>query len=119
MKGAGIFTSMSEGLKHKGLMKSILITGGAGFIGVNSAQYFHSKGWVVTVMDNLSRRGAVENLDWLRRRMHIRFERADIRDRDAMDRIVGELLPDVVLHLAGQVAVTSSVSNPREDFEIN
>ncbi len=100
-------------------MKSILITGGAGFIGVNAARYFNEQGWVVSILDNLSRRGARENLDWLRRQQQVRFEHADIRDRHAMERVVGELRPDAVLHLAAQVAVTTSIRNPREDFEIN
>src|SRR5215469_13775646 len=100
-------------------MKSILITGGAGFIGVNAARHFHERGWMVTILDNLSRRGAAENLEWLRRQQQIRFERADIRDSKAVERIVGELKPQAVLHLAAQVAVTTSVTNPREDFEIN
>ena len=46
-------------------MSSILITGGAGFIGVNSARHFAAKGWAVTVVDNLSRRGTEDNLQWL------------------------------------------------------
>jgi CDP-paratose 2-epimerase len=100
-------------------MKSILITGGAGFIGVNAAHYFNERGWSVTILDNLSRRGALENVDWLRRQQQVRFERADIRDFPAIERIVDELRPGAVLHLAGQVAVTTSVSNPREDFENN
>lgn len=100
-------------------MKSILITGGAGFIGVNSARYFASKGWKVTVVDNLSRRGTEDNLHWLQAQAPVAFERADIRDAAAMERIVGAVRPDVLLHLAAQVAVTTSVTNPREDFEIN
>ena len=99
--------------------KTILITGGAGFIGVNTARYFAEQGWTVAILDNLSRRGTGDNLRWLRERADIRFERADIRDPAAMDRIVGDLRPDVVLHLAAQVAVTTSVTDPREDFEIN
>jgi CDP-paratose 2-epimerase len=54
-------------------MKSILITGGAGFIGVNAARHFHERGWSVTILDNLSRRGASKNLDWLRRQQQVRF----------------------------------------------
>lgn len=100
-------------------MKSILITGGAGFIGVNAARHFDDGGWVVTVLDNLSRRGAEKNLDWLRRQQQVRFENADIRDFRAMERIVGELKPSAVLHLAAQVALTTSVADPREDFETN
>jgi CDP-paratose 2-epimerase len=100
-------------------MKSILITGGAGFIGVNTAHYFHRRGWDVTILDNLSRRGTSENLDWLRRQQQVRFEHADIRDSDAMQRLIGKLKPTTVLHLAAQVAVTTSVTNPRDDFENN
>lgn len=100
-------------------MKSILITGGAGFIGVNSAQHFASQGWRVTVVDNLSRRGTEDNLRWLQAQAPIAFERADIRDAAAMERIVAAVRPDVLLHLAAQVAVTTSVVNPREDFDIN
>jgi len=100
-------------------MSSMLITGGAGFIGINSALYFAERGWNITIVDNLSRRGAEDNLNWLRQQHAIRFEYADIRDAKSMELIVGDVRPDVVLHLAAQVAVTSSVANPREDFEIN
>lgn len=100
-------------------MKNMLITGGAGFIGVNAARQFASQGWAVTVLDNLSRRGADQNLGWLQREARIAFEKADIRDRDAVERIVRQGQPDVLLHLAAQVAVTTSVTAPREDFEIN
>jgi CDP-paratose 2-epimerase len=98
---------------------SILITGGAGFIGVHSARHFHDLGWNVTVLDNLSRKGTAENLTWLTSTCPVDFVRADIRDDDAMERIVGELKPDALLHLAGQVAVTTSVKDPRTDFESN
>ncbi|MFN3628901.1 MAG: GDP-mannose 4,6-dehydratase [Casimicrobiaceae bacterium] len=100
-------------------MKKILITGGAGFIGVNSALHFLSRGWNVSLIDNLSRRGTEDNLRWLQAQHAVDFHKADIRDAAAMARIVGDLRPDLVLHLAAQVAVTTSVSNPREDFEIN
>jgi len=100
-------------------MKSILITGGAGFIGVNSVRHFHDRGWTVAVLDNLSRRGAQENLDWLRSQQKVRFEHTDIRDFRAVERIIEELRPSVVLHLAAQVAVTTSVIDPREDLERN
>ncbi|MCP5099655.1 MAG: NAD-dependent epimerase/dehydratase family protein [Chloroflexi bacterium] len=100
-------------------MKSIFITGGAGFIGCNSAEAFLQKGHQVTIYDNLSRVGGPSNLHWLRDRFgdQLRFVHADIRDYEALsEAIVGA---DVVLHLASQVAVTTSVQNPREDFEIN
>ena len=98
---------------------SILITGGAGFIGVNSARYFAEQGWDIAILDNLSRRGTEDNLNWLREQIDLRFERADIRDPAAVDRILADHQPDLVLHLAAQVAVTTSVTDPREDFEIN
>ncbi|MGR3304128.1 MAG: SDR family NAD(P)-dependent oxidoreductase [Candidatus Scalindua sp.] len=64
--------------------KQILITGGAGFIGVNAAKVFSQKGWDVTVMDNLSRNGAESNLEWLQRQNNINFIKDDIRNRDAV-----------------------------------
>jgi CDP-paratose 2-epimerase len=101
-------------------MPSILITGGAGFIGTNSALHFAQQGWKVAVLDNLSRRGTEANLTWLRQqRQDISFHRVDIRDFETLAGVVAELQPDMVLHLAAQVAVTTSYSNPREDFEIN
>lgn len=100
-------------------MRSILITGGAGFIGINSAKYFASRGWNVTILDNLSRRGGAANLAWLQGLQNVAFERVDTRDASAVEGVVANLKPEVVLHLAGQVAVTTSVTHPREDFEIN
>lgn len=100
-------------------MKSILITGGAGFIGVNAARYFAERGWSVAILDNLSRRGTEDNLRWLRGQSQIEFRKVDIRNQEAVERTVAEVKPDVLLHLAAQVAVTTSVTNPREDFDIN
>jgi CDP-paratose 2-epimerase len=98
---------------------TILITGGAGFIGCNLAAALLRSGEAVTVVDNLSRPRTDQNLAWLQAQFadKLRFERADIRDQAAMN----ALIPghDAVFHLAGQVAVTTSVQNPREDFEIN
>lgn len=97
----------------------ILITGGAGFIGVNSAKHFVEKGWTVIVVDNLSRKGAQLNLTWLQEQYSITFEKVDVRDAELLAQTVNIHQPDVVLHLAAQVAVTTSVINPREDFDIN
>lgn len=97
----------------------MLIIGGAGFIGINAAQSFASQGWRVSLFDNLSRKGAQSNLDWLRQRHNVGFAKGDIRDREALERVFAERTYDAVLHLAAQVAVTTSVVNPREDFEIN
>lgn len=97
----------------------IVITGGAGFIGCNSAERFLRKGHQVIVYDNLSRPGAEKNLQWLRDRYQdtLAFYPGDVRDFASLRAAIKGA--DVVLHLASQVAVTTSVENPREDFEIN
>lgn len=97
----------------------VLITGGCGFIGANFAEYFFKKGWQVTVLDNLSRKGSDENLRWLQKNYPpVRFVKADIRtDVPVLEEEATQ--HDVIFHLAAQVAVTTSVKNPREDFEIN
>lgn len=97
-----------------------LVTGGAGFIGANLTQRLLAEGWEIVLVDNLSRRGADQNLEWLRSHGPFEFSNSDVRDSDALKRIARKHNNlDVVFHLAGQVAVTTSVTNPREDFEIN
>ncbi len=97
-----------------------VITGGAGFIGCHAASRFHAAGDRVVVVDNLSRRGADANLAWLREQGVDEFIKADVRDMRAMAEVVGRHADaDAVLHLAAQVAVTTSVADPRADFEIN
>jgi CDP-paratose 2-epimerase len=102
-------------------MPKTLITGGAGFIGCNAAKRFIERGHHVVVLDNLSRKGTEDNLQWLRQTCgEFTFEKLDIRDRAAMEDVFARHRDvDNVLHLAGQVAVTTSVTNPREDFDIN
>ena len=99
--------------------KRILITGGAGFIGCNAARFFATRNWNVTVLDNLSRHGGEQNLRWLRDGATFDFEQVDIRNRAAVDRILAEGRFDAVLHLAAQVAVTTSVIDPSTDFAVN
>lgn len=99
--------------------KRVLITGGAGFVGCNAARYFGSRNWAVTVLDNLSRAGTDSNLHWLQDGTTFDFEQADVRDRAAVDRIISEGRFDAVIHLAAQVAVTTSVTDPRTDFAVN
>jgi CDP-paratose 2-epimerase len=99
--------------------KRMLITGGAGFIGCNAARHFGARNWKITVLDNLSRSGTQKNLEWLRDDMTFDFAEVDIRDRAALDRVVAEGRFDAVLHLAAQVAVTTSVIDPRTDFAVN
>ncbi len=97
-----------------------LITGGAGFIGSNYVNRLLQRGERVTIYDNLSRAGAVRNLDWLRKKFGenaFRLIQADVRDAATLQEAAKNA--DVILHLAGQVAVTTSVVDPRSDFEIN
>lgn len=97
----------------------VLITGGAGFIGCNAADRFLAEGSDVTVLDDLSRKGSEKNLEWLQKKYpKMSFVKADIRqDLPLLAKAVEG--KDVVLHLAAQVAVTTSVTDPRTDFEIN
>jgi CDP-paratose 2-epimerase len=97
-----------------------VITGGAGFIGCHAAAHFLAAGHQVVAIDNLSRHGSTDNLAWLRAQGLSEFVRADVRDFEAMRSLFHEHADaDAVLHLAGQVAVTSSVTDPRTDFDIN
>src|SRR5260370_31714544 len=96
-----------------------LVTGGIGFIGTNLSHRLLSDGHEVILFDNLSRAGVQHNLDWLKLKhgKRLQFVQGDVRDFDAVLKAVQNI--DVVFHLAAQVAVTTSVSNPREDFSIN
>ena len=96
-----------------------LITGGAGFVGSNLAAYLLDKGHGVTVFDSLARHGASENLAWLRSLGMERFLHGDIRNAFDVEQTVEAVKPDVIFHLAGQVAMTTSMQSPRRDFEIN
>jgi CDP-paratose 2-epimerase len=98
-----------------------LVTGGAGFIGCNAVQRWLAAGHAVVVLDDLSRRGGEANLAWLQRQPgELVFERVDIRDVAALDGALARHKDvGVVLHLAAQVAVTTSVQDPRHDFEVN
>lgn len=98
----------------------VLITGGAGFIGTNLAERCLRREDEVLILDNLSRKGAKYNLDWLRHVGPVEWLNADVRDRPAMLRVMREHKDvDVVYHLAAQVAVTTSIVDPITDFEIN
>ena len=99
--------------------KRILITGGAGFVGCNAARFFGARNWNVTVLDNLSRQGTDKNLAWLRDGTTFDFEHVDVRDRPAIDRVMAAGRFDAVIHLAAQVAVTTSVIDPSMDFAVN
>jgi CDP-paratose 2-epimerase len=96
-----------------------LITGGAGFIGSNLAKRMLERGWQVTIFDNLSRPGVTQNLEWITALGYSRLQIlvADVRNMKAVSKAVAE--QTVVVHLASQVAVTTSVLAPRPDLEVN
>ncbi|MFW6088703.1 MAG: GDP-mannose 4,6-dehydratase [Gemmatimonadota bacterium] len=100
----------------------ILITGGAGFTGINFARHYLERGHEVVVLDNLSRRGGLENLRWLREatddptRLEVLIEDVRLPGR-AVEAAVESA--DLLLHFAAQVAVTTSVADPAHDFDVN
>jgi CDP-paratose 2-epimerase len=96
-----------------------LITGGAGFIGSNLAHRLIREGHEVVVYDDLSRAGTDKNVAWLRAEHGAawRLVEADVRDFPALRDAAADA--DVIYHMASQVAVTTSVSDPRQDFEVN
>ena len=98
----------------------IIITGGAGFIGCNAASRYLVRDHEVVVIDNLSRAGAERNLQWLKPQGRLTFLNEDIRNAEQINQIFRTHQDaELILHLAGQVAVTNSVANPRADFEAN
>jgi CDP-paratose 2-epimerase len=113
---------MEEGAVRVGRTNEmkIFITGGAGFIGCNCAARFLNEGHDVVVFDNLSRFGSEANLDWLKSKGEFRFIKGDIRDFQALKSYFKENPEtEAVIHLAAQTAVTTSIENPREDFDVN
>ena len=106
-------------------MSNVLVTGGAGFVGSHVAEYYASKGEEVTVFDNLSRAellgyetlNAVYNWNYLKRYENIELIKGDIQDAEAIKDAAKDA--DVIIHTAAQTAVTTSLVNPRTDFEVN
>lgn len=100
------------------MKNKILITGGAGFIGSNLACYFLNNNQQVTIFDNFERKGTGENAQWLKNKFfRLEIIKGDIRSRNDLQKAVQD--KDIIMHLAAQVAVTSSVINPTTDFDIN
>jgi CDP-paratose 2-epimerase len=97
----------------------LLITGGCGFLGSNLSAEAVRRQVDLVVLDDLSRIGSAENLRWLRSLGDFRFVEADVRNAEAVERVVADLKPELAFHLAGQVAMTASLVDPRRDFEVN
>ena len=103
----------------RGGEQAVLVTGGAGFIGSNLVDRLAGEGHRVRILDALSRPGVERNLDWLRANHgeRIEFVRADVRDHAALAAAAADA--KAVFHFAAQVAVTTSMVDPQEDFDIN
>jgi CDP-paratose 2-epimerase len=100
-------------------MTTYLVTGGCGFVGSNIAATVLARNEKVVVFDNLSRHGSTANLEWLRSIGDCGFLHGDIRNASDVETLIKREQPDVIFHLAGQVAMTTSVNQPRRDYEIN
>lgn len=107
--------------KSKGIddQSNVLITGGAGFIGTNLADQLISMGHRVTILDNLSREGVLKNIRWLKKKKHhnLDIHIGDIRNPYLIKDVIQSA--DMVFHFAAQVAVTTSLEDPKTDFDIN
>ena len=97
----------------------LLITGGCGFLGSNLAAHAIAQGYELCVFDSLYRQGSQANLTWLRSLGRFEFVHGDIRNANDVERVIRRLQPQAVFHLAGQVAMTTSIADPRMDFEVN
>ena len=96
-----------------------LITGGCGFVGSNLAAEVLRQGEELFIIDNLFRFGSDDNLRWLRSLGTFKYYPYDTRNINDVETVIKEVKPDYIFHLAGQVAMTTSIANPRLDFEIN
>lgn len=97
----------------------LLITGGCGFLGSNLVAYGLQQGHEIAVFDNLQRHGSKENLHWLKGQGTFDFIHGDIRNNEEVCSAVDSIIPGAIFHLAGQTAMTTSIADPRMDFETN
>jgi len=96
-----------------------LVTGGCGFLGSNLSSEIIRRDEELVVFDNLYRFGSSENLGWLKKQGDFKFIHGDVRNINDIESVIKQEKPDVIFHLAGQVAMTTSLQNPRLDFEVN
>lgn len=101
----------------------VLITGGCGFLGSNISSFFLKKEWEIFIIDSLFREGSELNLKWLSEKddnNQLKFAKIDISESNLLDEAIKQNGPfDYVVHVAGQVAMTTSLRDPRRDFETN
>lgn len=119
MKNIGAHSYISKQYTISGSDKYTLITGGAGFIGTNLAARLLGEGKKVMIFDNLSRAGVEQNLQWLKNKYGDKLivQIADIKEKRILEECVKNA--EQVFHFSAQVAVTSSLTNPTHDFEVN
>jgi CDP-paratose 2-epimerase len=96
-----------------------LITGGCGFVGSNLALEVLKRNEELFVLDNLYRNGSAVNLEFLKKNGNFVYYPYDIRNINDVETVIQGVKPDYIFHLAGQVAMTTSITNPRLDFETN
>ena len=96
-----------------------LVTGGCGFLGSNISSELLKRGDELVILDSLYRFGSTQNLEWLKEQGKFCFIHGDIRNTNDVEKTIIQYRPDVIYHLAGQVAMTTSISDPRMDFEVN
>ncbi len=97
----------------------LLINGGCGFLGSNLAAFAIENGYDVTVFDNLSRLGSDRNRQWMEKLGAFTFVHGDTRNKNDVENVIKEGQFDAVYHLAGQVTMTKSITDPYKDFEVN
>ena len=97
----------------------LLVVGGCGFLGSNLAAHGIEMGYDVTVFDNLSRLGSSQNLQWLSTLGKFQFIHGDTRNKNDVEELIRKGQFDATFHLAGQVAMTTSIENPYKDFQTN
>lgn len=96
-----------------------LITGGAGFLGSNLSAEVLKRGDELVIVDAHFRKGCEENLAWLKTIGDFKNYKIDIKNFEEINKIFSDFRPDIVFHVAGQVAMTTSLTDPRRDFETN
>ena len=96
-----------------------LITGGCGFLGSNLSAEVIRRKEKLFIIDNFTKSDSAYNLSWLKLLGKLHFVKADIRNERKMKKVIKDIKPDVIFHLAGQVAMSASVKKPKLDFEIN
>ena len=108
------------------MARRVLVTGGAGFVGSHAAEFFAERGWNVVAIDNISRGKMLGqsgtdtpkyNWNYLSGKGRITLINASVTDAGRMEKLASDA--DAVIHTAGQVAVTTSLTDPRRDFETN